>query len=66
MFQNINIEAEEIEENQNERKIDKKQILKENFKIQNIILYILAFGVARNRLWRWNHAICTSILGSSM
>lgn len=51
MFQNIDIEAEEIEENQNERKIDKKQIFKENFKIQNIILYILAFGVARNRLW---------------
>ena len=52
MFQNINIEVEDIEENVDTKKINKKEILKENFKLQNIILYVMAFGVARNRLWR--------------
>ena len=47
MFQNINVEIEDIEEDNNLNKPSKKELLKENFKIQNIILYILAFGVSK-------------------
>ena len=66
MFQNINIEVEDIEESVEQEKIDKKQILKENFKIQNIILYVLAFGVAGIGFGERNCTICTSFFSSQL
>lgn len=47
MFQNINVEIEDTEEDIKTYKPSKIELLKENFKIQNIILYILAFGVSK-------------------
>ena len=64
MFQNINIEVEDIEENVEQEKISKKEILKENFKPQNVILYILAFGVAGIGFGERNCAICTGVFSS--
>ena len=50
MFQNINIETEEIQENETPKNVNKLELLKENFTLEKIILYILAYGVSRNKL----------------
>lgn len=51
MFQNINPEYEEVEEvdNKTEKKVQIKERIKEICKIQNIIYYILCFGVSMIR-----------------
>lgn len=52
MFQNINVDEEVLEDEVKPTKMNKKELLKEILKVQNVIVYILAFRCSADRVWR--------------